>query len=236
MTGFDVFALLAILVSCLIGYARGAVREVVTLTAFGLAAVAAIAALPYFAPLLRHVIHPGWAAAAAAVAIVFVLVYVLVRTGGGALTAHLRRAQLGGVDRTAGAGFGVLRGLIFLGLAALLIDATPWPSGAKPAWISGGFTWPVAHASGRTIAALAPAGGGAAGRFGRFFKDGVTAGFQPSVDEAAGGNASDEVDRGIVLHSSDETPARPTHRRHASGGAYGDRSRQDVDRLVERSR
>ena len=142
MTGFDVFAILAVLVSALIGYARGAVRELVTLCAFGLAAVAAIAALPYFAPLLRHVIHPGWAAAVAAVLIVFVLAYVLVRTGGGMLTARLHASRLRGVDRWGGAGFGVLRGLIFLGLAGLLISTMPWPGGA-PHWITGGLTWPV---------------------------------------------------------------------------------------------
>ena len=64
MTGFDVFAILAVLVSALIGYARGAVREVVTLCAFGLAAVAAIAAAGSAA---RHKLLPakGHAAVAA---------------------------------------------------------------------------------------------------------------------------------------------------------------------------
>ena len=239
MTGFDVFALLAVLVSALIGYARGAVREVVTLCAFGLAAVAAIAALPYLAPLLRHLIHPDWAAAAAAVAIVFILAYVLVRTGGGMLTARLHRSSLRGVDRWGGAGFGVLRGLIFLGLAALLVVATPWPGGA-PHWIVGALTWPVATRSGRTLAALAPVGGGAAGRFGRFVKEGVDAGFRPSVEEAVDSEPADAGDRGVVLQSSDGEPA--AHRREAAAhgreaaGRYTRRTRENVDTMVERSR
>ena len=239
MTGFDVFALLAVLVSALIGYARGAVREVVTLCAFGVAGVAAIAALPFLAPLLRHVIHPGWAAAAAAVAVVFILAYVLVRTGGGMLTARLHRSSLRGVDRWGGAGFGVLRGLIFLGLAALLVQATPWPGGA-PRWIVGGLTWPVATGSGRTLVALAPVGGGAAGRFGRFVHEGVDAGFKPSVDEAVGADPAAPDDRGVVLQSSDgdTTPHDRTGagRRREPAGRYTRRTRDDVDQVVERSR
>lgn len=235
MTGFDVFAILAVLVSALIGYARGAVREVVTLCAFGLAAVAAIAALPYAAPPLRHVIHPSWAAAAAAVAIVFILVYVLVRTGGGMLTERLQRSSLGAVDRAGGAGFGVLRALIFLGLAALLIEATPWPSGSKPGWIARALTYPAARASGRTLLALAPAGNGAAGRFGRFVKEGVSAGFQPDAEENATRNT--EEDRGIVLQSSDaDTPPRNRSTSRHRPNAYDRRSREGVDTLVERSR
>ena len=235
MTGFDVFALLVVLVSALVGYARGGVREVVTLCAFGLAAVAAIAALPYAAPVLRHVIHPRWAAAAAAVAIVFVLAYVLVRTAGGALTAQLQRAQLGGVDRVAGGGFGVLRAVIFLGLAALMLQATPWPRGAMPEWISGGLTYPLARASGGAILALAPAGGGAAGRFGRFVKEGVSAGFQPGdVDEADG---PDEKAQGVVLEPSEGAGRdRTGARRRAHERAYDRRTRDDVDQVVERSR
>ena len=240
MTGFDVFAILAVLVSALIGYARGAVREVVTLCAFGLAAIAAIAALPFLAPLLKHVIHPGWAAAAGAVVIVFILAYVLVRTGGGMLTTRLHGSRLRGVDRWGGAGFGVLRGLIFLGCAGLLIATVPWPGGA-PHWITGGLTWPVATGAGRTLASLAPAGGGAAGRFGRFFKDGVDAGFKPSIDEASDQNATDEntTDRGVVLQSSDgDTSPRGTgaaHRREVAG-RYARRTRDGVDDVVERSR
>lgn len=234
MTAFDVFALLAVLVSALIGYARGGVREVVTLCAFGLAAAAAVGLLRWTAPLLRHLVHPGWAAAAAAVAIVFVVAYLAVRMLGGALTAQLRRSSLGGVDRAVGAGFGVLRAVIFLGLASLLFEATPWPSG-RPAWIASGLTYPVARASGRTLARLAPAGGGAAGGFAHFFHERVNEGFQPSIDEATGANAVDEGDRGIVLKSGDRDEPDPAPARRTRP-AYSRHSRDRVDTLVERTR
>lgn len=239
MTAFDVFALLAVLVSALIGYARGGVREVVTLCAFGLAAVAAVGLLRFTGPVLAHVIHPGWAAAAAAVVIVFVLAYVAVRTAGGALTEQLRRSSLGGVDRAVGAGFGVLRALIFLGLAALLFEAAPWPSRGRPAWLARAVTYPVAHASGRVLARLAPTGGGAVGGFGRFFSRSVSDGFQPSIDEATGSadaNATGDADsRTLNVRSSDDGTPRPAsaaHRRHG----YTRQTRDRVDTLVERTR
>ena len=201
--------------------------------------VAAIALLPYAGPLLRHVIHPGWAAAAAAVAIVFILVYVLVRTLGGMLARHLERANLSAIDRWGGAAFGVLRGAIFLGIIALVVQATPWPQGERPRWIVDGVTWPASAGAGRTLVALAPAGGGAASRFGRFFKEGVSAGFQPSIDEATGnttGGASS--DQGVVLRPADGDDGAPrrTTATHHKRGAYEGASRQHVDDLVERTR
>lgn len=242
MTAFDVFALLAVLVSALIGYARGGVREVVTLCAFGVAAFAAVGLLRFTGPALAHLVHPGWVAAVAAVVIVFVLAYVAVRTAGGALTEQLRRSSLGGMDRAAGAGFGVLRALILLGLAALLLDAAPWPSGERPAWLARAVTYPVAHASGRTLARLAPAGGGAVGGFGRFFSRSVSDGFQPSIDEATGDGgtnaaegATGEADaRTLTLRPSDDAaPRRETAHRHHG---YTRQTRDRVDTLVERTR
>ncbi|MBE7217637.1 MAG: CvpA family protein [Caulobacteraceae bacterium] len=239
MTGFDIFAILAVLVSALIGYARGVIREVVTLCAFAAAAIAAIAALPFAAPALRHVIHPGWAAAAAAVAIMFILVYVLVRTLGGMLARHLERARLGALDRWGGAAFGVLRGAIFLGILALVVQATPWPQGERPRWIVDGLTWPATQKAGRTLVALAPVGGGAATRFGRFFKQGVSAGFQPSIDEATGNTTGGvSSDEGVVLRSADGDESTPRNRTAArrKRTAYEETSRQHVDDLVERTR
>lgn len=157
MTAFDIVALLVVLVSGLIGFARGAVREVVTLVAFGLAAGLAILALPHTAPVLRHVVHPAWAAAAAAVVVVFVLIYVLVRVGGGWVARKLHAINLGGPDRALGAGFGVVRALVALGLFFLVFQAATRDL-TPPRWIVGALTWPVARACGHVLDRLAPSG------------------------------------------------------------------------------
>ena len=93
MTVFDAVLLLIVLVSGLIGYARGAIKELVTLFAFTLAALAAVFSLPVTGVLFRRLVHPAWAGSAVAVLVVFVAAYVALRVIGGFDDAH--RPRLG---------------------------------------------------------------------------------------------------------------------------------------------
>ncbi len=211
MTAFDVVAILMVAVSALIGFARGAVREVVTLVAFGAAAVIALLALPFTAPVMRAVVHkPAWAGAASAVVVVFVLVYVLLRVFGGQLARFLHASNLGGPDRALGAGVGVARALVALGGFFLLYDKA-MPRDLSPGWITGGATWPVARASGHALEKLAPQGGRLSDGVGRLMRDNVKSGFGvPDADTEDDGG-------GVQLGGSDGSDAvgeaAPTPRR-----------------------
>lgn len=176
MTAFDIVAVLIVALSVLIGFARGGVREIVTLVAFTAAAVAAILGLRFTAPLLRHLFHPDWVAGAAGVLVVFVLVYVVLRVFGGRLARFLHASNLGGADRTLGAGVGLLRALAVLGGFFLIYDKA-MPKDLSPGWIVHGATWPVARASGQALRKLAPSGGRISSGVGRLMHDGVVSGF-----------------------------------------------------------
>lgn len=194
MTAFDIVALLVLLVSGLIGYARGAVREVVTLVAFGAAAFAALAVLRPASALAHHVVHPDWAAAATALLVVFVLVYVGVRVGGGWLARQLHAMKLGPFDRAVGAGFGVVRALVALGLAFLTVQALS-QAVPPPRWIVGAASWPLARASGRELAALAPKGAAVREGLDRLFADNV----RPSFGLGSNITAADQAAPGVQL-------------------------------------
>ena len=73
MTLFDLIAIIILFVSGLVGFTRGAVRELVTVFAFTLAALAGVFLLPGSAPGVRSVVSPPGAATAAVVAVVFVI-------------------------------------------------------------------------------------------------------------------------------------------------------------------
>jgi membrane protein required for colicin V production len=158
MSLFDLAAGLVLIVSALVGWIRGASREVATLAAIVVAAVAAIFLLRFTGPIARHAIATPWIANIAAILIVFVAVYILLRVLAAALTRRLHRTTgLGGVDRTFGAGFGVARALVILGLANLTISAIV-PPDRMPTWISGALLYPVSAVSGRALKAFAPQG------------------------------------------------------------------------------
>jgi membrane protein required for colicin V production len=157
MSLFDLAAGLVLIVSALVGWIRGASREVATVAAIVIAAVVALAALRFTGPVARHAIATPWIANIVAILIVFVAVYILLRVLAAGLTRQLHQTSLGGLDRTVGAGFGVARALVILGLANLTINAIV-PADRMPTWISGAWLYPVSSASGQALKAFAPQG------------------------------------------------------------------------------
>ena len=164
MSLFDLAAGLVLIVSVLVGWFRGATREVTTFAALILAAVFALFALRYSGPVARHAIHTPWLANIAAILIVFAAVYILLRVMAGSLTRRIHQTSvLGGVDRTIGAGFGAARALVVLGLANLTLNAI-MPADRMPPWISGALLYPVSTVSAQALKAFAPQGANLAKR------------------------------------------------------------------------
>jgi membrane protein required for colicin V production len=158
MSLFDLAAGLVLIVSVLVGWIRGATREVATFAALIVAAIVALAALRFSGPLARHAIHTAWLANIAAILLVFVAVYILLRVAAAALTRRIHQTSgLGGVDRTLGAGLGAARALIVLGLANLTLNAI-MPPDRMPPWISGALLYPVSSASASALKTFAPHG------------------------------------------------------------------------------
>jgi membrane protein required for colicin V production len=158
MSLFDLAAGLVLVVSALVGWIRGASREVATVAAIIIAAIVAIAALRFTGGIARHAIHTPWLANIAAILIVFAAVYILLRVLAGALTRRIQQTRgLGGVDRTVGAGFGVARALVILGLANLTLNAIT-PADRMPPWIKNAMLYPVSTYSAQALKAFAPHG------------------------------------------------------------------------------
>jgi membrane protein required for colicin V production len=188
MSLFDLAAGLVLVVSVLVGWLRGATREVTTVAALIAAAIVAVFALRFSGPIARHAIHTPWLANIVAILVVFVAVYILLRVLAGAVTRRIHQTSaLGGVDRTIGAGFGAARALVVLGLANLTINAI-MPPDRMPTWISGAMLYPVSTASGQALKAFAPQGAKLARRVYPVVGNAITS----SSDNGAPGAGDDE--------------------------------------------
>jgi membrane protein required for colicin V production len=206
VTPFDYIALAILIVSGLIGLARGGAREVITVLAFLAAVVLAVLGLRLTGPLARHWLHPPFLANAVAILVGFSVVYIALRLAGSRLTRPLsgKSQALTMVDRAAGVGFGLLRGVLALGVLYLVFNAATPPE-RVPVWIKGAAFYPLSATAGRMLMALAPKGALVAEKVG------------PALDGAA----------------ADQGPAgRPPE--HGKG--YDAQSRQSVDELVEKTR
>lgn len=180
MTLFDIIAVLILGVSVLVGFLRGALREVATVIAFVLAVVIAIFALRLTGPIARASVHPSWAATGVALVVVFLAAYIGLRV----LASNLMRSvhnvrALGTVDRFVGSGFGLVRGLVVLGVFYLAFNLAPPPMGT-PGWIANAKLYPLARRCADTLRALAPRGSAIAGRLTPALANAVSEGSESS--------------------------------------------------------
>jgi membrane protein required for colicin V production len=233
LTLFDIVAGLLLLASAMIGFSRGAVREVVTLVSFTLAAMAGVFLLPISHPIARALVHPAWASKVVAIAVVFVIAYIALRIAGASMSAALhRQATLGALDRSGGFLLGAGRGLVALGLFCLVFSAVT-PRFLQPTWIVGGPLYGVGRVSGSVIASLAPNGLKAIGGFGQVMKDKVSADTDdPPLSEtssgpAAAASADDATDvaDSALRNSSDSAPYSDHRHRRRRPSTFSDINR-----------
>ncbi|MFI4966923.1 MAG: CvpA family protein [Caulobacterales bacterium] len=210
LTQFDLIVLVLLAISAAVGFARGAIREIVALTALLTGAAAAIFTLHESAPIARKLIHPDWLGTAAALVGVFLVVYLLVRLVGGLVARQIQETRFIGVlDRSVGLAIGLARGLIVLGALNLMFNAAT-PKDLQPRWIVGSTTWPLAQDMGRLLTGLAPSGLDIAGRL------------KPAFDRA--------------MHGAAHRTAHDAMDDRLKSEGYDARQRGEIEDLVEKSR
>lgn len=207
MTLFDLIVVGLLSLSALIGFLRGAAREIVTVFAFLLAAIVSVVSLRLTRGLAERAIDPDWAAPAVAVVLVFVFVYIVLRLLGGRLAEGIQKGALGPVDRAAGVGLGLLRGLLVLGVVHLVLHAVT-PADRVPRWIAGATFYPMTEATADALKSLAREGAGSAGRFG------------PAIERAVRESAQDPASS----ETADDTPSTDPQ---ASGPGSRDRDPEE---------
>lgn len=145
LTAFDLAAIAIVLISSIMAFARGLLREVFSIVAFIGAALAALYAHSMVAPFLSKFIGTPVLAEIAAAGLLFIVVFILITllTSTLAKAAH-RSGEIGALDRGAGLAFGAARGVLVLALFVLLMrHITGAPQAPMPQWLSGARTYPV---------------------------------------------------------------------------------------------
>ena len=212
MTPFDIIAGVILLVSAVVGFARGASRELTSALSFIAAAIIALLALRVTGPLFRGLMDPDWAATAAAILVTFVIAFIGLRLLGAALTKSLHAdGALGTLDRVMGLAFGLLRGLVVLGVFNLVFNMAT-PPDRVPSWVSKSALYPLSPASARVLTVFAPKGTALAGKLAPAIEDAVH-------DGTSADGGSDK--------RSDGKSGEPS---------YDRTQRRSVDDLVEKSR
>src|SRR5580698_10072717 len=113
MNLLDIFVITIVIFSGLFAFARGFVKECLSIASWLGASGAAIYAMPYLRPLVRpHV--PAGAIDAVSAGAAFIVTLVVLTIVTGTIARFVRRSSLSALDRTLGLIFGLGRGAMLV--------------------------------------------------------------------------------------------------------------------------
>jgi membrane protein required for colicin V production len=134
ITLLDIILLVVMLVSGLLAMIRGFMREVLSIAAWALAAVATVWAYSRLLPTAKQYFNNDFFAAAAVIGGVFIVTLIVVSVITVRVSDVVLDSRVGALDRTLGFLFGLARGLIIVVVAFLFFD---WlvPTKSQPEWV-----------------------------------------------------------------------------------------------------
>lgn len=134
----DAGVALVIVVSAILAYSRGLVREILAIAGWVVAAIAAFIFAPTVEPLVSEIPYLDRILGdsceltiIAAFAAVFAVMLVLVAFFTPLFSSFIRNSALGGIDQGLGFFFGVLRGILLVAVALIVFDRAV-PDGTVP--------------------------------------------------------------------------------------------------------
>ncbi|HPD92929.1 MAG: CvpA family protein [Rhodobacter sp.] len=134
----DAAVALVIVVSAILAYSRGLVREILAIAGWIVAAIVAFVLAPTFEPLVREIPYLGQVLGdsceltiIASFAAVFAVMLMVVALFTPLFSSLIRNSALGGIDQGLGFFFGVLRGIVLVAVA-LMVFQRAVPAGTVP--------------------------------------------------------------------------------------------------------
>src|SRR5260370_4818367 len=131
MNPFDIFVIVLIVLSGLFAFARGFVRETLSVGTWVGASFAALYAFPFARPIAERWLAKGIFADSAASLSVFVVVLIALSLVSSAISLRDKHSSLSTLDRTLGCLFGLVRGVILASLVYIPL-ASPFPAPNPP--------------------------------------------------------------------------------------------------------
>jgi membrane protein required for colicin V production len=154
-TFVDFLVIAVILVSTAYAAYRGFVNETLTIFAWAAAAFATLYFGPLVIPLARTMIATGWLAQVTAYASVFLVVLIPASFMIHRFAQSVKNSPIGPLDRGLGIAFGVVRGLVIVGLCYIAFTKFEPPS-EQPRWITDARTYPMMQTTALTLLAAVP--------------------------------------------------------------------------------
>ncbi len=151
----DLLIVAVVVVSAIFATYRGFVSETLAIVAWAAAAFATIYFGPYLVPLFRGLVSSSTVAYVLGYGAVFLAVLIPLSFVSYRFAEGVKHSPVGALDRALGFAFGVVRGLVVVGIAYLIFSAVvPIPS--QPGWVADARLLPVVQGTSEVLLSLVP--------------------------------------------------------------------------------
>jgi len=155
ITILDLVLLAVMLISGLLAMVRGFMREILSIAAWGAAALATLYAFPKLIPNAKLYFNNETVATAVVVVGVFIGTLIVVSIVTVRISDMILDSRIGALDRTLGFLFGLARGLLIV-VVAFLFFAWLVPDKQRPDWVTGAKSLTVLKTSGEWLMSIVP--------------------------------------------------------------------------------
>jgi membrane protein required for colicin V production len=214
----DLIIIAIIAVSGLLAFARGLVREVLSIVAWVGAAIITLYGISFVRPYVALFVQQDqFIVDVIGGTIIFILTLVVLSLGSMGVARQVKDSQLNALDRSLGFAFGVVRGMVLICLSYMVV-VWSLPEADRPKALREARTLPFIETGSELLKGLVPEGwrGAMAKRSEEMRRDA----------EAEARRAA-----GKAMETLIQPQVKPTQARDAQG--YNDKERQEMDRLLQ---
>jgi len=155
ITFLDLILLVVMLISAMLAMIRGFMREILSIGAWAIAAIATVYSYAKLLPLAKQYFNNDIVAAAAVVGGVFLGTLLIVSVLTVRISDMILDSRVGALDRTMGFLFGLGRGLIIM-VVAFLFFAWLVPDRSQPEWVKSAKSKVVLQSTGEWLMSMLP--------------------------------------------------------------------------------
>jgi membrane protein required for colicin V production len=155
ITLLDILLLVVMLISGLLAMIRGFMREILSIGAWGVAALATLYSYSRVLPMAKQYFSSDIVAAGVSVGGVFLLTLLVVSIITVRISDMILDSRVGALDRTLGFLFGLGRGLVIV-VVAFLFFAWLVPERSQPEWVKSAKSKVVLQSTGQWLMSMLP--------------------------------------------------------------------------------
>lgn len=155
ITLLDIILLAVMLISGLLAMIRGFMREILSIAAWGIAALVTLYSYLRVLPIAKQYVSSDMVAAGVTIGGIFLITLLIVSIITVRISDMILDSRVGALDRTLGFLFGLGRGLIIV-VVAFLFFAWLVPDRSQPEWVRGAKSKVVLQSTGQWLMSMLP--------------------------------------------------------------------------------